>query len=83
MNLFNKVAQLQKESQDALSIFEKTATKLQNINEAIIKAKAARAVKIEAKLKEVEALQGEMSSLVASADKNTRLSIKLMSFLED
>lgn len=72
----NKVASLQKQSQDALSIFEKTATRLRNINEKIAAATAVRVGKAAKLTAEIEALD-------VSAAKNAKLASKLTSFLED
>jgi len=76
MDLLNKVASLQKESQDALSIFEKTVTRLNKINERIEIATAYRVSKA-AKLTE------DIEKLDASAARNAKLAAKLSSFLED
>lgn len=76
MELLNKVASLQKESQDALSIFEKTVTRLNKINEKIA---AATAYRIEKAIK----LSEDIEKLDIATAKNAKLVAKLSSFLED
>lgn len=76
MRLLNKVTALQKESQDALGIFEKTVTRLNNINKRIERATAYRVFKA-AKLTE------DIEKLDAVTARNAKLAAKLSSFLED
>ena len=76
MITLNKVASLQQQSQDALSIFEKTVTRLNKINDSILKAKQARIAKM-------DKLQNEIDTLVVHETKNDKLATKLINFLED
>lgn len=76
MDLLNTVASLQKESQDALSIFEKTITRLNNINEKIAKMTATKVGKA-AKLSQ------EIESLDTALAKNDKLAKKLEAFIAD
>lgn len=79
----NSVASLQKQSQNAMSLFEKTITKLGNINERIQTAKAKRVAKIDGYQSKINVQQSEIDQLVAAETKNDKLNAKLLAFLED
>lgn len=79
----NSVAALQKQSNSAMSLFEKTISKLENINERIRTAKAKRVAKIDGYQTKIDAQQIEINQLVEAETKNDKLNSKLLAFLED
>jgi len=76
MNLFNSVAELQKEGQDAISIFDKTVIKLNSVNEKISKA-------ISTKRDKESKLALEIKALDEAALKNAKVAAKISDFLKE
>lgn len=79
----NSVANLQKESQNAMSLFEKTITKIGNIQERIQAAKAKRVAKIEGYQTKIDAKQAELDQLVEAETQNDKRVTKLLAFLDE
>lgn len=76
MITLSKVAALQAESKSALGAFEKTLSRLNKVNGAIVKAKEARYAKI-AKLND------ELNAPTGAETRNVKVASKISSFLED
>lgn len=72
----NNVASLQKESQSALSAFEKTIVRLNGINDRIAKLYSTKQA-------QVASLQGELKQLNEATVQNSKVVKKITSFLED
>jgi hypothetical protein len=77
MNILkSEVANLQSQSKSIISVFSKTAIKLRKVNANITKAKLER-------LKRVESLNIEISSLDYSHQSNEKVASKIDQFLDN
>jgi len=84
MNLLNNdVAKLQKESDNTMSIFEKTISKIATTQERIAKAKAKRVAKAEALIAKADIELKAVQDLVNIETANDKRLTKLSSFLND
>lgn len=84
MNLRTKsVKQLQKESQSAMSLFEKTIARINKIQEGVTKAKERRIAKIDKLEAKISAEQAQIDDLVSIEVENDKRVTKLLNFLED
>lgn len=77
------VAKLQKESDNAMSIFEKTISKISATNERVREAKAKRVAKADSYLEKAKVEQEAVAQLVNIETTNDKKLTKLMDFLND
>lgn len=82
MLMSDSVESLQKESQGAMSMFEKTINSLFIINEKIDKAKHKRFAVVSKLESKAQVKRVEISLLEMSKEKNLKLSYKLANFIE-
>ena len=84
-NLLNRsiIESFQKESKDAMSLFENIITRLGSLNDRIQASKAERIAKIDKYQSKIDEQQSEINALVEIETKNDKLSFRLLTFLEN